>query len=172
MSEDSCSVRCADTSPRLAWGGRREKTYGREHDRQRLAASDGAAVWQFDLDGRQIIGQRQLGAARRARATHADHPRRDGAGARPGDDKIARPHEQLGRSRDVLPGCADLMRADADPRAGRIDRHGAGLADEVADEGAGRLVVHLVRRADLLDPALVEDRHAVGQLAAPLPGRG
>ena len=44
------------------------------------------------------------------------------------------------------------------------DRHDARLADEAEDEGRVRRVVDVVGRADLLDPALAHDDHAVGEL--------
>ena len=46
----------------------------------------------------------------------------------------------------------------------QFDRHAGRIADEGHDEGRGGGVVDLIRRADLLDPALVQDRDAVGEL--------
>jgi hypothetical protein len=54
--------------------------------------------------------------------------------------------------------------AGGEAAAGDHALEAVGLADEAADEGRDRLVVHLGRRADLLDAALVEDGHAVGQV--------
>src|SRR3954471_12815549 len=50
-------------------------------------------------------------------------------------------------------------------RTGPIDRRGkvVGLSQKLRDEGRGRLLISLLRRADLLDPALAHHHDAVGQ---------
>ena len=54
---------------------------------------------------------------------------------------------------------ADLLRPHREPAAVTLEH--VRDADEAGDELAGRVLVHLGRRPDLLDPALVEDREAV-----------
>ena len=58
-------------------------------------------------------------------------------------------------------------RADPGAAARDLDHLGleeVGLADEVGDEAADRLLVDLRRRADLLHPTLAHDRDAVGHV--------
>jgi hypothetical protein len=73
-------------------------------------------------------------------------------------------HEELGRSRYVTAGQAELMRADLEQRARRVDRQTNGFADETRDEGCCRMVEDLVGRADLFDVPKIEDRDAVREL--------
>ena len=73
--------------------------------------------------------------------------------------------------------------AQPQPSLGRDDRAGrrrlstirapqhVGAADELGDEGAGRVLVDFARRADLLDPAVRQDGDAVGQAPKPRSGR-
>src|SRR3546814_8555554 len=46
-------------------------------------------------------------------------------------------------------------------RRGDASRPAVGVADEAGDEAAGRMMVELLRRPDLLEPAAVHHRHPV-----------
>ena len=64
-------------------------------------------------------------------------------------------------------GCSGAGKVSgADDGAAAIDpaAQAVGVAEELVDEGGRRLVIDLARRADLLDPAVVHDGDAVGEL--------
>ncbi len=69
---------------------------------------------------------------------------------------------------DIAPGGAGVAHRDAvladlqHTAIGRARRQGVDAADEIGHEGAGRLTVHLQRRAHLLDHAVVHHHDAVG----------
>ncbi len=110
---------------------------------------DPDAVRRDAVDGRQ-----------RALNVNAVDPHLEAAGVQ---HQIVRPR----KARSLAVGHARRGQVDGSGDEAAV-RHRAfeaiGLAHETADEGRDRLVVDLGRRADLFDPALIEDGDAVGQV--------
>ena len=109
-----------------------------------------------DLAGAEVLGAQHLGAQRRVvveahvLGAHAEQQRA----------RRARPRAAPARRR-VAPPIRTCARAGGVAAVEGQEVHRR-RADEVGDEHARRPVVHLLRRAELLDHALVHDRDRVG----------
>ena len=75
---------------------------------------------------------------------------------------VLRPHEEEATAvRQIGFGRADILPAEANAAGGDLDVEPVRVADEAIDEGRRGPIVDLVRRADLLDAAPVQNRDTI-----------
>jgi hypothetical protein len=132
-----------------SFSGRRlptaQRLLGQEVQRQHHLQRGGAQ--RLGLHRHQAVGAQELDLRRSVPRTHAarracDRSRQHVLGPQVDGDIAA-------RRRHGPPGCGAGRSAARPPSA--VRRQGVDAADEVGHEGAGRLAVHLQRRAHLLD---------------------
>ncbi len=145
----------------------REQAVGARLQADLLADGDAVVARGIHFDEMVAVAgaQRDLDAARGSEAVDVLDHAVERAGVVLHDRHVVGSDEELCRAvREPLPVEVEAVTGEMHAVAGDGDGNRERFADEVLHKGGLRLLVDLLRRTDLLQAALVEHDHAVGEL--------